>query len=94
MSAAATAGAIAAQAIANAVKASGPIVRVDPKTFVHLAEQAKVEVVVIAQGGLFKAHWKHLCPYRGLFLFTKSDAPLRLPTNVELIHAKSIWVPD
>lgn len=88
------AAAAAAAAIANAIKASGPIVKVRPDVFARLAEQAKVPVVVIAKGGLFTVHWKHLCPYKGLYLFTKSKQPLRLPATMEIIHADTIWVPE
>lgn len=91
---AATAAVAAAAAIANATKASGPIIRVRPDVFVRLAGHARVEVVVIAKGGVFTKHWKHLCPYKGLFLFTKSDKPLQLPSDVEVIHADKIWIPD
>lgn len=93
-SAGGAAAAAAAAAAINAAKASGAIVKVSPEVFAHQVEQTGVEVVVIAKGGLFKSHWKHLCPYKGLYLYTKSDKPLRLPAKIELIHADSIWVPD
>ncbi len=92
MSAAATA-AIAA-AIANAVKASGLIVKVEPVDFLAILDRTDEPLVVVGQGGYFRKHAQYLTSYKGLGFFTKSDNALVLPSRAEVISAKSISFPD
>jgi hypothetical protein len=87
-------GAAAAAAIAEAVKASGAIVRVEPKVFVSLLSTAENPLVIIAVGKIFKTTFRYLTAYKGFVFYTKSSGQLLLPGNVELIAAKSIWVPQ
>ncbi len=88
-------GAVAvAAAIANAIKASGAIVRLEPQDFLLLIAKCKNPLLVVAQGGLLKPNYQYLLPYKGLVFFTKSPSPLQLPSDVELITARKIWVPD
>lgn len=89
---AAGAGAAAA-AIAQAVRASGVIVRLEPTEFLKVAARAKELVVVTATGGVFNKNYQYLMAYKGLAFFTRSTAPLDLPASAEMITAKSIWVP-
>jgi hypothetical protein len=91
---AAAAGAAAAAAIANATKASGGIVRVESKDFAALVGKANKPAVVMAGKTFWSAQYKYLMNYRGLFLYTKSRDPLMLPSDVEIILAKSIWIPN
>ena len=49
-------------------------------------------VLVMAEGGVFKKHYKYLTSYKGLFFYTKSDTVLP-QGNVELITAGKIWIP-
>ena len=86
-------GAAAAAAIAQAIKASGAIVRVAPHDFAKLLERAKEPLVVCAEGGVFSTNYQYLTSYKGLIFFTKSASPLRLPASAELITAKKIWIP-
>ncbi len=91
----AVAGAIAAQAaIAQALRASGAIVHLEPEDFRSIVPRTKAPLVVVAQSGRFKTNYQYLTGYKGLVLFTKSPAPLPLPGDVELIKAKKIWIPD
>ena len=93
MSNGATAGAAAAAATAQAIKASGAIVSVEPSVFLSILAQGRDLVVVMAKGGLFKKNYQYLTGYKGLVFFTKSHTQLLLPSSIELITAKSIWMP-
>ena len=87
-------GAAAAAAIANAVKASGAIVRVEPQDFLAILSRSQSPLVVTAPGGIFSAKYHYLTSYKGLAFFTKSAEPLMLSGNVELVQAQKIWVPN
>ncbi len=91
MAAGAAAG--AAAAIANAIKASGVLVRVEPEEFAKLLVRAKDPLIVIAEGGVFSKNYQYLMNYKGLTFFTKSGTPLPLPGGVELVTAGRIWIP-
>jgi hypothetical protein len=86
-----TAGATAA--IANAMKASGAIVSMEPADFTKILLKADKPLVVTATGGMFRKNYLYLTGYRGLMFFTKSDQPLQFGGNVELVVAKKIWIP-
>ncbi len=86
-------GAAAAAAIANAIKASGAIVRVEPQDFLTILHKSPSPLVVIAPGGMFQAKYNYLTSYKGLAFFTKSPEPLMLGGNIEVIHAGKIWMP-
>jgi hypothetical protein len=89
---AATGGAVAA-AIANAIKASGAIVRVEPADFVNILRRQEAPLVIHAPGGIFGSSHRYLCSYKGLAFFAKSPEPLRLPAGSEVIEARKIWIP-
>ncbi len=91
--AAAAAGAGAAAQIAQAIKASGAIVRLEPNDFMTILSKCEYPLVVVAQAGIFKKHLQYLTGYKGLVFFTKSETPLPLTSDVEAITAKSIWIP-
>ena len=82
----------AAVAIANAVKASWAIIKVEPKDFISILERAENLLVVIADKS-FWSGYKYLTSYKGLIFFTKSSEQLRLPGNPEIIAAEKIWIP-
>ena len=81
-------------AIANAIKATGVVVRLEPSEWLSILKRNDNAVVVVAQGGMFKKSFKYLTSYRGLAFFTKSDQALILPGRAEVITAKSISLPD
>jgi len=92
----AASGAVAAAqsaAIAQAIKASGAIVRVESRDFAAILEKATDPLVVYAQGGFFSTKYQYLTSYKGLVFYTKSDTPLRLPTGAEVVQARKIWIP-
>lgn len=85
--------AAAAAAMAQAIKASGAIVRVEPVDFLEIIGRQKEPLVVFATGGFFSTNYQYLSSYKGLAFFCKSPMPLELPSGCEMIVAKKIWIP-
>ena len=85
--------AAAAAAIAQAIKASGLIVRISPEEFQKVLRKAEQPLVVYATGGLFQRNHQYLTSYKGLAFFTKSLSEIMLPVGAETIVARKIWVP-
>jgi hypothetical protein len=92
--AAGAAGAAAAAAIAQAIKASGVLVRLDPAEFMKIVGRVADPLVVVATGGLFTKNYQYLVGYKGLAFYTKSAEPLQLPATAEVIAARGIWTPN
>ncbi len=82
-----------AAAIAQAIKASGAIVRVEPHDFETILSRVDEPLVVTAQGGFFATSYQYLTAYKGLIFFTKTSTPLKLAPSVEMIEANKIWIP-
>jgi hypothetical protein len=59
-------------AIAQAIKASGVLVRVEPTEFLKILSRQEEPLVVVAHGGIFRSSWQYLTSYKGLAFFTKS----------------------
>jgi len=91
--AAAGGAAAAAAAIANAIKASGVVVRVSPADFHAILLKIEKPLVVYAKGGFFSTKYQYLVSYKGFAFFTKSSEPILLPGEIETIAARNIWVP-
>jgi hypothetical protein len=88
----ATAG--AAAAVVNAQRASGIFVELAPEQLAQFLARPECQVVVLAEYGFWK--WKkllHLAPYKGLAFYTKADAPLDLPPDIEVVVAEKIQIP-
>jgi len=85
--------AAAAAAIAQAIKACGVLVRVEPQEFLKITGKTPDPLVLMATGGLFSKNYQYLTSYKGLAFFTKSDSALILPPGAELITASRIWIP-
>ena len=83
----------AAAAIAQAIKASGVIVSVEPNEFERILARHDAPLVVAAQGGFFRTKYQYLTSYKGLAFFTKSLTPLTLPSGSEVVVASRIWIP-
>jgi hypothetical protein len=83
----------AAAAIAQAIKASGAIVRVEAGDFVEILRRSDRPLVVCARGGFFSRNYQYLTGYKGLVFFTKSLTELILPGSAEVIWARKIWIP-
>ena len=86
--------AAAAAAIANAIKASGVLVRVDPKEFQTILRQVERPLVIYAEGGIFSTNYQYIVSYKGFAFFTKAAAPILLPSGVETVIAKKLWLPQ
>ena len=91
----AAAGAVVvAAAIANAIKASGVVVRVEPADFQTILRKVENPLVVHAKGGFFSTNYQYLVSYKGFAFFSKAPEPFVLPPEVELVVAKSLWIPQ
>jgi len=80
-------------AIANAIKASGAIVYVEPGDFDAILRKSEAPLVVRSEGGFFSRKYHYLTGYKGLIFYTKTPMPLSLSTKVELVTARKIWIP-
>lgn len=85
--------AAAAAAIAQAIKASGVLVRVEPDEFIKIAGRTKAPLVIAAKGGFFRTYYAYLTSYKGLAFYAWSRGPLQLPADTELVYARRIWIP-
>jgi hypothetical protein len=54
------AGAAAAAAVAQAIKASGVLVRVEPTEFLRVLQRQQEPLVVHATGGFFSTYYQYL----------------------------------
>ena len=84
----------AAAAIANAIKANGVVVRVEPADFLRILKLADAPLVVIGKAGVFKKDYAYLTSYKGLAFYATSASPIVLPPRIETIEAKKISIPD
>jgi hypothetical protein len=94
MAAGGAGAAAAAAAVANAVKASGAIVQVEPEDLLKILSRTDHPLVVTAEGGFFKTKYQYLTSYKGLDFYCQSEEQLVLPAGVELIPAGKIWIPS
>jgi len=84
------AAAAAAAAVAQAIRASGVIVRMEPEQFLAVLMRQEEPLVVHSRSGFFSTSYNYLTSYKGLAFFTKSSQELNLPANTELILANGI----
>jgi hypothetical protein len=89
----AAAAAGAAAAIADAIKASGAIVNVEPTDFTTILEKVDRPLVVCSESKFLSTKYHYLSSYKGLIFYTKSATQLMLRPNAEIIKAKKIWIP-
>lgn len=87
------AGAIAA-AMAQATKASGAIVDMEPEGFMAILAKCEKPLVIISRGGFLDRSFRYLVGYKGLVFHTKSKTELMLSGRMEVVAAKSIWIPS
>ena len=90
----AEAAVVAAHHTAQAIKASGAIVRVEPEDFLKILARSTEPLVVSAPGGFLSGGHEYLTSYKGLAFFTNSPSPLTLPSGVEIVAAQKIWIPS
>lgn len=89
----AAAGAAVAAAIANAIKASGVVVRVDPEDFLKILRKVDQPLIILAEGGFFSKKYQYLTSYKGFAFFTKSSEPIQFVAGAEIVMARRIWIP-
>jgi hypothetical protein len=89
----ATSGASAAAAIAQAIKASGILIKLEENAFLTILSKSEDPLVVMAEGGVFNKNYQYLTSYKGLAFYTKVNEQLQLPNRTELIYAEKIWIP-
>ena len=89
----ASAGAAAAAAVAQAVKASGAIVDLEPAEFQRIVGRMDSGLVIQTMSGFRKKTHEYLAAHAGFIFHTKSDKRLSLPSAVDTVWAKKIWVP-
>jgi hypothetical protein len=87
------ASAAAAAAIAQAIKASGVIVRVSPDDFENILRKSERPLVICSTGGFISKNFQYMTSYKGFAFFTKCPAPLMFSPKVETIVAQKIWIP-
>jgi hypothetical protein len=87
------AAAAGAAAVAQAIKASGVLVRLEPEEFMKVLAKQEAPLVVCASGGLLSTSYQYLVGYKGLAFYTKSHEALPLPSRAEAVLAKSISIP-
>jgi hypothetical protein len=90
---AAAGGASAAAAIANAIRASGVLVRVEEDEFRKIIQRMDKPLIVCAGPAFFSPGHKYLTSYKGLAFYTKSNNPLHLTGDAETIIANRIHIP-
>ncbi len=83
-----------AAVVANAVKASGSLVKLEEKDFARILEKARSGLVVHASSGVFSTKHQYLVSYKGFTFFHVCREPVRIPDGFEIIEAKSIWMPS
>ena len=88
-----SAGASAAAAIAQAIKASGVLIKVEPEVFSTIISKTESPLIVMAEGGVFSKNFQYLSSYKGLAFYAKANAQIQLPNRTELIYAQKIWIP-
>jgi hypothetical protein len=81
-------------AAANALKASGALVRLEPGEWLRMVNRMDEPLIVVAAGGVFRKHIRYLTSYKGLVFWTQSSDQLVLPSRSEIISAKSISMPE
>jgi hypothetical protein len=86
-------GAAAAAAIANAIKASGAIVRLKEEDFIKVISRTENPVIIVSKGGFMKKDFDYLTAYKGFIFHVRTKNEMNLPGDSEIISAKQIWIP-
>ena len=86
--------AIIMNAVANAIKASGVLVQVEPAEFLKITRLSEKPLVVYAPSKMLRTTHKYLTSYKGLAFYTKDSEPLVFKEPVEFVTAKKLTIPD
>jgi len=79
--------------VAQALKASGAIVEVEPGDFRSLIDRVDKPLVVVSQAGMFRKYYQYLAGVRGLIFYAKSAETLHFKGGTEVVQANKIWIP-
>ena len=79
--------------VAQAIKASGAIVKISPEGFKVLLQRAKEPLVVTAEGGVFSKTYEYMMGYKGLVFYTSSKEQLGFQSTAEIVQVQKIWIP-
>ena len=85
--------AVVAAMIANAIKASGTVVKIEPEEFAKVLNKTEKPLVIYAEGGVISTNYQYLVSYRGFAFYTKAEEQIELPKGTEVIVAEKIWIP-
>jgi len=80
-------------AIAQAIKASGVLVKVDPEDFNNILRKVEKPLVICSTGGIIRTNYQYLTSYKGFAFYTKCPVPLEFSPKIEVIIANKIWIP-
>lgn len=86
--------AAARQAIQNAIKASGAIIKIDPDDFSGLMAKMGNALVAEAPAGVFTKVWKYMTSYKGFLFYTQAKDRLSIPNRYEPIRSRKIRLPE
>lgn len=89
-----SAAAAAAAATANAVKAAGVVVEMQPSEFSKLLNRADRPMVIAAKAGWMYRKIRYAFAYKGFVFVTVTTERIGLPSGSELVWAGKIWVPN
>ncbi|MDQ2856934.1 MAG: hypothetical protein M3R68_11435, partial [Acidobacteriota bacterium] len=91
----AAAGMAVVIAIAEAIKASGVVVRVEPEDFLKILGKAENPLVIYSEsgGGIFSKKYQYLTSYKGFAFFVKTMQPILFTSEIEMVRAGKIWIP-
>lgn len=88
-------GAAAAQAaIQNAIKASGAIVRIEAEDFKNLISKMENGLVIEKLATGWVSNYKYSTSYKGFIFYCKSKEQIVVPTRLEKINTRQLWVPQ
>lgn len=85
--------AAAVAAIAQAISASGVLVKLEPGEFNQMLDLVRDPLIVCSQAGVFRTSYSYLTSYKGLAFYTRSKTPLPLPHDAEVVSARKVWMP-
>ena len=80
-------------AIANAIKASGAIVKLKEEDFTKVLSRAENSIIITSRGGFMKKDFDYLTAYKGFVFYVRTKNEMNLPGNAEIISAQQIWIP-
>jgi hypothetical protein len=85
--------AAAAAIIAEANKASGAIVKVEPEAFRSIVDHCEKPLIIARKSTFISTSYQYLTSYRGFIFYTRSKDPLLFKSTAEMVKTDRIWIP-